>query len=211
MDFEYDQRRSVLSVNLGHASGLVFPPDNITSMGVARNLFIHARVQLLPSTNTSRINTSLFSLNPPKPSVYRRLSQLHRETACPVFREVCFSHQVCGSIPVQAFEFEMDELKEHIPNLRLYIAIMASLPISKDGSGFLGCMSFSIADLVSQSTESLPKLFWLLNKTQGISRYVPVEHAILDGDSLDATMEISGRKTTLSNSWVRRTTLAAAV
>ena len=102
----------------------------------------------------------------------------------------------------QAFEFELDELKEHVPNLRLYIALMASLPISKDGSGFLGCMSFSVADLVSQSTESLPKLFWLLNKTQGISRYVPVEHAILDGDSLDATMEISGRKTTLSNSWV---------
>ena len=89
VDFDYDQRRSVLSVNLGHASGLVFPPDNITSMGVARNLFIHARVQLLPSTNTTRINTSLFSLNPPKPSVYRRMSQLHRETACPVFREVC--------------------------------------------------------------------------------------------------------------------------
>ena len=64
-------------------------------------------------------------------------------------------------------------------------------------------MSFSLSDLANDSFMELPKYFWLLNKTQGISRYIPVEHAILNGDTPDASVEIGGRKTTLSNSMVR--------
>ena len=63
-------------------------------------------------------------------------------------------------------------------------------------------MSFGLADLTSAATLDLPKYFWLLNKSQGISRYIPVEHAILNGDTLDASMDIVGRKTTLSLSMV---------
>ena len=95
VEFEFDRRTSILTVHLLQASGLVFPTDNLTSMGVTRNLFLHARVQILPTGNASKIGASLFGMEPPKQSPYRRLSQIHRETACPIFREVWCVCCVC--------------------------------------------------------------------------------------------------------------------
>jgi hypothetical protein len=63
-------------------------------------------------------------------------------------------------------------------------------------------MSFNLGDLLSNASNDIPKNYWLLNKSQGLSRYVPIEHAILNGDAVESTVEISGRKNTLSNSLV---------
>ncbi len=48
----------------------------------------------------------------------------------------------------------------------------------------------------------MPTEYWLLNKSQGLSKFMAVEHAILHDDVFDSCIVVSGRKQTLSNSVV---------
>ena len=112
-----------LRVHLGIATGLVFPTDNTSLLGVTRNLFLHARVQLLPIDNPEKLAPSLFALNPPAASPYRKFSQIHRECPCPVFQE--------------DFEFNVAEVANFTDEFRLFVVLMASMPIAKDGKSSL--------------------------------------------------------------------------
>lgn len=75
----------------------------------------------------------------------------------------------------------------------------------KLGSGFLGCLSFGLQDLLTTAPEEMPRWYWLLSKTQGLSRFKPVEHA-LAGVGLGPSenlIRVDGRKPSLANSFVR--------
>jgi hypothetical protein len=92
LEFAYDSRASTITVFIGQARNLALPYDNIEGGKDATKTFLHVRVQVLPHRQTQPIVTSLFSVAPPKPNEYRRVSKLHCGSASPQFNEVSLWH-----------------------------------------------------------------------------------------------------------------------
>ncbi len=64
-------------------------------------------------------------------------------------------------------------------------------------------MSFGLQDLVATSHEEMPRWYWLLSKTQGLSRFKPVEHSLAGTPAANENVvRIDGRKLGASNAHV---------
>ncbi len=71
------------------------------------------------------------------------------------------------------------------------------------GTGFLGCMSFSLQDLVEKPSAEMPRWWWLLSKRQGLARNESVEHEVIRGEAArEPDLIVSGRSESLPNSLV---------
>ena len=64
-------------------------------------------------------------------------------------------------------------------------------------------MSFALQDLIGTAREEMPRWLWLLSKTQGLSRFKPVEHALAGVSNAESLLVIFGRDPQLPNAHVR--------
>lgn len=130
---------------------------------------------------------------------YKRFSQTHRYAPNPTFEE--------------EFTIDLSEAWPMLDEFRLYVVATATVPVCSDGSGFLGCTSFSIEDVFNQSGASAenegqrPRWWWLFSQEMGLHRNAPVEMMIVNSDPRTAEPDITigGRSDALPNSTINGT------
>jgi hypothetical protein len=108
--------------------------------------------QLMPSPSCSLTSSqSLFAATDPPDDNYHHTSERHKIAPNPYFGE--------------EYVIDLSEVWALLPDFRLHFSVWSDVEACSDGSGFLGCTSFGIDEIIRISTNvdvsgERPRWWW---------------------------------------------------
>ena len=115
----------------------------------------------------------------PKNGKLQRKTNKHFATSNPLFNE--------------DFLFVLNKIWHELDEYRLYIALVAKENVCSDGTGFLGCMSFSLREVYAKRGP-WPEWWWMLPQSSGFLSHQHVDKAVTEDPSIvKEQVVISGR------------------
>lgn len=179
MGIHMNKREKTLTIDLKRAQDLNAEPNEESNKGLS----LHCRVQVLQNctnaTESARVYDSLFTMQEVEDSRFKRSSSKHKATNCPAINE--------------SYTFPLASIwGNKLKALRLYVAVVADEVVCSDGTGCVGCMSFSMEDLANKKGQ-WPDQFWLLSQTEGLYTFEEVKKQVtFDAENASLTHIVIG-------------------